>query len=46
MTKYQTDIDDETKRGTHEFLDLSTKLMAERTKQMQALCREIAGPAV
>jgi len=41
LTKYQTDIDDETKRGTHEFLDLSTKLMAERTKQMQALAHEI-----
>ncbi|TDN39386.1 tail-specific protease [Hymenobacter sp. UV11] len=41
LTKYQTDIDDETKRGTHEFLDLSTKLLAERTKQMQALTHEI-----
>jgi len=41
LTKYQTDIDDQTKRGTHEFLDLSTKLMAERTKQMQALAHEI-----
>ena len=41
LTKYQADIDDETKRGTHEFLDLSTKLMAERTKQMQALTHEI-----
>jgi carboxyl-terminal processing protease len=41
LTKYQLDIDDETKRGTHEFLDLSTKLMAERSKQMQALAHEI-----
>ncbi len=41
LMKYQSDIDDETKRGTHEFLDLSTKLMAERTKQMQALAHEI-----
>jgi carboxyl-terminal processing protease len=41
LTKYQLDIDDETKRGTHEFLDLSTKLMTERTKQMQALAHEI-----
>ncbi len=41
LMKYQTDIDDETKRGSHEFLDLSTKLMAERTKQMQALAHEI-----
>ena len=41
LMKYQTDIDDETKRGTHEFLDLSTKLMAERTKQMQVLTHAI-----
>jgi len=41
LMKYQLDIDDETKRGTHEFLDLSTKLMADRTKQMQALAHEI-----
>ncbi|WP_151088783.1 carboxy terminal-processing peptidase [Hymenobacter baengnokdamensis] len=41
LMKFQTDIDDETKRGTHEFLDLSTKLMAERSKQMQALTHEI-----
>ncbi len=41
LTKYQTDIDDETKRGSHEFLDLSTKLLAERTKQMQALSHEL-----
>jgi carboxyl-terminal processing protease len=41
LTKFQTDIDDETKRGSHEFLDLSTKLMTERTKQMQALAHEI-----
>ncbi|MGI4759461.1 MAG: carboxy terminal-processing peptidase [Janthinobacterium lividum] len=41
LTKYQLDIDDETKRGSHEFLDLSTKLMTERSKQMQALAHEI-----
>ncbi|RZL10690.1 MAG: tail-specific protease, partial [Hymenobacter sp.] len=41
LTKYQTDIDDETKRGTHEFLDLSTKLMADRSKQMQTLAHEL-----
>jgi len=41
LTKYQTDIDDETKRGSHEFLDLSTKLMADRTKQMQTLAHEL-----
>jgi len=41
LRRYQTAIDDEVKRGTHEFLDLSTKLMAERTKEMQGLYREI-----
>ncbi|MVN77773.1 tail-specific protease [Hymenobacter sp. HMF4947] len=41
LMKYQTDIDDEIKRGTHELLDVSTKLMTERTKQMQALAHEI-----
>lgn len=41
LMKYQTDIDDETKRGSHEFLDLSTKLMADRTKQMQTLAHEL-----
>jgi carboxyl-terminal processing protease len=41
LMKYQLDIDDETKRGSHEFLDLSTKLMADRTKQMQTLAHEI-----
>ena len=41
LTKYQTDIDDEIKRGSREFLDLSTKLVAERTKQMQTLAHEI-----
>ena len=28
LRRYQTQIDDEVKNGTHEFLDLSTKLMA------------------
>ena len=41
LRRYQTQIDDEVKGGTHEFLDLSTKLMAERTKAMQGLYREI-----
>ncbi|WP_460610219.1 carboxy terminal-processing peptidase [Hymenobacter terrigena] len=41
LRRYQTQIDDEVKNGTHEFLDLSTKLMAERTKEMQSLYREI-----
>ncbi|WP_210517998.1 carboxy terminal-processing peptidase [Hymenobacter terricola] len=41
LRRYQTQIDDEVKNGTHEFLDLSTKLMAQRTTEMQALYREI-----
>ncbi|MDO7874044.1 carboxy terminal-processing peptidase [Hymenobacter sp. ASUV-10] len=41
LRKFQTQIDDEVKRGSHEFLDLSTKLMAERTKEMQLLYREL-----
>ncbi|MGI4741762.1 MAG: carboxy terminal-processing peptidase [Janthinobacterium lividum] len=41
LAKYQNDIDDEAKRGTTEFLDLSTRLLAERTKQMLALTREL-----
>jgi carboxyl-terminal processing protease len=41
LRKFQTQIDDEVKRGSHEFLDLSTKLMAERTKEMQVLYREL-----
>ncbi len=41
ITRYQTDIDDQIKRGTREFLDLSTKLVADRTKQMQTLAHEI-----
>ena len=41
LAKYKTAIDDETKQGTTEFLDLSTRLLAERTKQVQALTREL-----
>ncbi|RZK22555.1 MAG: tail-specific protease, partial [Hymenobacter sp.] len=41
LLKYQTDIDDETKRGTTEFLDASTRLLAGRTKQVQTLTREL-----
>jgi len=41
LRRYQSEIDDEVKRGSHEFLDLSTKLMADRTKEMQGLYREI-----
>jgi carboxyl-terminal processing protease len=41
LAKYQLDIDDETKRGTREFLDLSTRLLAERTQQVQVLVHEL-----
>ena len=41
LAAYQLAIDEETKRGTHEFLDLSTRLLAERTRQVQALVREL-----
>ncbi|MCB2377624.1 carboxy terminal-processing peptidase [Hymenobacter sp. BT635] len=41
LRKFQNDIDDQVKRGTHEFLDLSTKLMEQRTKDIQNLYRDI-----
>jgi carboxyl-terminal processing protease len=41
LRQYETKIDDETKAGTHAFLDLSTKLIAERTKQAQDLTHQI-----
>jgi len=41
LAKYQTLIDDETLAGTSEFFTLSTRLMAERTKQVQVLTREL-----
>jgi carboxyl-terminal processing protease len=41
LRQYETKIDDETKAGTHGFLDLSTKLMADRTKQVQDLTHQI-----
>ena len=41
LAKYQSDVDDEVKRGSHEFLDLCTKLVTERSKQMQTLTHEL-----
>ena len=35
LRNYQTAIDDQVKAGTHEFLDLSTKLMDQRMKEVQ-----------
>ncbi len=41
LRHYQNDIDDEIKNSRSDFFDLSTKLMAQRVKEMQALYREI-----
>ncbi|MBC6610833.1 carboxy terminal-processing peptidase [Hymenobacter sp. BT507] len=41
LSKYQTEIDDQVKRGSHEFMDLSTQLMDQRVKDIQALYRDI-----
>ncbi|MFD1466769.1 carboxy terminal-processing peptidase [Hymenobacter caeli] len=41
LRRYQNDIDDEVKNGKRDFFDLSTQLMAQRVKEMQALYREI-----
>ncbi|RPD46813.1 tail-specific protease [Hymenobacter sediminis] len=41
LRKYQNDIDNQVQRGTHEFLDLSTQLMAQRVKDIQGLYRDI-----
>jgi carboxyl-terminal processing protease len=41
LLKYQLTIDDEIKHGTHEFLTISTQLLADRTKQVQVLTREL-----
>jgi carboxyl-terminal processing protease len=41
LRQYETKIDDQTKAGSHEFLDLSSKLISERTKQVQDLTHQI-----
>ena len=41
LARYQTDIDDEVKKGSHEFADLSRTLILQRTKEAQALYREL-----
>ncbi|TGD82903.1 carboxy terminal-processing peptidase [Hymenobacter wooponensis] len=41
LRKYQSDIDNEVLRGTHEFLDLSTQLMDQRVKDVQTLYHDI-----
>ncbi|SNR71263.1 MULTISPECIES: carboxy terminal-processing peptidase [Hymenobacter] len=41
LRKYQNDIDNEVLRGTHEFLDVSTQIMDQRVKDVQALYHDI-----
>ncbi|WP_400191940.1 carboxy terminal-processing peptidase [Hymenobacter sp. B81] len=41
LRKYQTEIDDQVRRGSHEFLDLATQLTKQRTKDVQALYRDL-----
>lgn len=41
LRKFQNSIDDQVKAGTHEFLDLSTQLIDQRTKEVQTLYRDI-----
>jgi carboxyl-terminal processing protease len=41
LRQFETKIDDETKASSHEFLDLSTQLITQRTKEAQALTKEI-----
>lgn len=43
LRRFQTDIDDQVKRGTHEFLDLSSQLTEQRMKDIQVLYRDILG---
>jgi carboxyl-terminal processing protease len=41
LRQFETKIDDQTKASSHEFLDLSTQLINQRTKEVQALTKEI-----
>ncbi|SDY08713.1 carboxy terminal-processing peptidase [Hymenobacter psychrophilus] len=41
LRQYQSEIDNQIIRGTHEYLDLSTKLMAQRVKDVQGIYRDI-----
>jgi carboxyl-terminal processing protease len=41
LKKYQTDIDDEVKRGSHEFFEQATKLYNNRLKETEAFYKEI-----
>lgn len=41
LRKFQTDIDDQVRRGTHEFMDQTNVLLDQRVKDVQALYRDI-----
>ncbi|MCC2547830.1 carboxy terminal-processing peptidase [Hymenobacter sp. BT175] len=41
LKKYQTDIDDQVKRGSREFPDLSAKLLLQRIEDAQVLYRDL-----
>jgi len=41
LKKYQTDIDDEVKRGTHEFFEQATKTYTNRIKETESFYKEI-----
>jgi carboxyl-terminal processing protease len=41
LSQFKTQIDDELKGGTHEFLDVTSALLAKRTLEIQKLYREI-----
>ncbi|WP_035561886.1 carboxy terminal-processing peptidase [Hymenobacter sp. IS2118] len=41
LRQYQTQIDDQLKAGTHEFLDVTSQLLSKRTVEIQALYREL-----
>jgi carboxyl-terminal processing protease len=41
LSQFKTQIDDELRGGTHEFLDVTSALMAKRTLEIQALYRQL-----
>ncbi|ALD21510.1 carboxy terminal-processing peptidase [Hymenobacter sp. DG25A] len=41
LRKYQSAIDEQARAGSHEFMDLTTQIMDQRVKDVQALYRDI-----
>ncbi|GAC1371974.1 MAG: hypothetical protein NVSMB30_12220 [Hymenobacter sp.] len=41
LRQFQTKIDDELRGGTHEFLDVTSQILAKRTVEIQALYRQL-----